>query len=79
MEPSFDDPLAAVKNIMTCTHFSVNNSNRNTHGGSAFSFVTPAKAGGQRKDPVSRLRGNDKPCKAYLASNESEELDGVLA
>lgn len=45
----------------------------------AATTVTPAQAGVQRKGLDSRRRGNDKPCKAHLASNESEELGGVLA
>jgi hypothetical protein len=99
MEPSIDDPLAAVKNIMCRPHFYVNSLKQSTHSGSACRFithpkgpvfaciaaaqgsffVTPAQAGVQRKDLDSRLRGNDKPCKVYLASNESEKLDGALA
>ena len=99
MEPSIDDPLAAVKNIMCRPNLSVNSLKQSTHSGSACRFithpkgpvfaciaaaqgsffVTPAQAGVQRKDLDSRLRGNDKPCKVYLASNESEKLDGALA
>ncbi len=43
MEPSIDDPLAAVKNIMCHPHFSVNNLQRSTCTDSASNFTTPVK------------------------------------